>query len=564
VPRKSERALPKKQYAVQLTGPSALVLNKEKPVVAPGPTQMLCRVEAVGLCFSDLKLLKQFSEHARKSEVIAGLSKEALAEIPSYVPGTKPTVPGHEAVCRIVATGAKVKRHKVGQRVLVQADYRFLKTAGSNGAFGYNFEGALQEYVLMDERVMIDPETGDSFLIPVPEDLSASALCLVEPWACVEDSYVSSERQAPLAGGRMLVVVESYATAEGLDQAVALSGAPGTVTAICAGEALQAAMRAVFPNVRFAEGVDSLANEGFDDIIYFGASKATVEALNDKLAQRGLVNIVLGARRFGEPVSIGVGRVHYGFTRWVGTAGSSAVESYRIIPATGEIRPGDSITVVGAAGPMGQMHVIRSLSAGVPGVTVTGMDIDDARLATLAAKAEPLARARGVGLKLVNSTRETPAAGATYIALMAPVGALLADAVKAAGEGSIINVFAGIPAPVKHAIDLDAYIAKHCYMFGTSGSVVRDMKIVLDKVVSHSLDTNASVDAVSGMAGALDGLAAVENRTLSGKIIVYPSLHNLGLVPLSRLAETLPKVAAKLSDGVWSKPAEDELLIAGA
>jgi hypothetical protein len=28
---------------------------------------MLAKVEAVGLCFSDLKLLKQFSEHSRKS-----------------------------------------------------------------------------------------------------------------------------------------------------------------------------------------------------------------------------------------------------------------------------------------------------------------------------------------------------------------------------------------------------------------------------------------------------------------------------------------------------------------
>ena len=48
------------------------------------------------------------------------------------------------------------------------------------------------------------------------------------------------------------------------------------------------------------------------------------------------------------------------------------------------------------------------------------------------------------------------------------------------------------------------------------------------------------------MAGAIDGIAAVENRTLAGKIIVYPMLHDLGLIPLSRLDETLPAVAAKL------------------
>ncbi len=33
-------------------------------------------------------------------------------------------------------------------------------TPGSNAAFGYNFEGGLQEYVLLDERMIIEPATG--------------------------------------------------------------------------------------------------------------------------------------------------------------------------------------------------------------------------------------------------------------------------------------------------------------------------------------------------------------------------------------------------------------------
>ena len=92
---------------------------------------MLCKVEAVGLCFSDLKLLKQFTEHPRKSEIVKGIDAAVLKQIPSYVPGDKPTVPGHEVTCRIVAIGEGVKQHKVGERVLVQTDYRALQTAGS-------------------------------------------------------------------------------------------------------------------------------------------------------------------------------------------------------------------------------------------------------------------------------------------------------------------------------------------------------------------------------------------------------------------------------------------------
>ncbi len=533
--------LPKTQYAVQLVGPSQLELNREKPVPAPGPHQILAKVECVGLCFSDLKLLKQFDAHARKSEVIRGLPGEVLQTISSYVPGGRATVPGHEVTCRIVAVGDQVKQHKVGERVLVQTDYRDLKTANSNAAFGYNFEGALQEYVLMDERVVIEPASGERFLIPVSESLSASAVALVEPWACVEDSYVTEERRTVKPGGKTLVVVEPGHQAQGIE-ALTRHNKPTSIQ-----------------HARPAD-VAGLPNEAFDDIIYFGASKATIDLLNDKLAAHGIINIVLGGRKIGQPVSVGIGRIHYGMTRWIGTAGNDPADSYETIPPTGEIRPGDTVAVVGAGGPMGQMHVIRAVCSGVPDITVIGTDMDDARLESLRKKVEPMARANHVGLRLINTQKNPITEEFRYVALMAPVGALVANAIRDSAPGCIINIFAGIPAPTKQEIDLDAYIANRCFMFGTSGSVIRDMKIVLRKVEEGRLDTNCSVDAISGMAGAADGIAAVENRTLAGKILVYPMLHDVGLIPLAELHMHYPSVAAKLSDGNWNKAAEDELL----
>jgi hypothetical protein len=79
--------------------------------------------------------------------------------------------------------------------------------------------------------------------------------------------------------------------------------------------------------------VASIANEFCDDILYFGADKATLEILNDKLAARGIMNVVLGGKRIGAPVNVGVGRVHYGMTRWIGTTGSDPAESYQNIPS---------------------------------------------------------------------------------------------------------------------------------------------------------------------------------------------------------------------------------------
>ena len=257
---------------------------------------------------------------------------------------------------------------------------------------------------------------------------------------------------------------------------------------------------------------------------------------------------------------MGVGRTHYGMTRWIGTTGTHAAESYKNIPATGEVRSGDKALIVGAAGPMGQMHTIRLVSSGTENLSEVGTDFDDNRLASLGEKVNSLAEERGVSLSLVNP-QETPLTDKfSYFAIMAPVGAVVAQAVKDSADGTLINIFAGIPASVKQEIDLDTYIANRCFMFGTSGSRLSDMKGVLEKVLSGQLNTDRSVDAVSGMAGAIDGIRAVEARSLAGKIIVYPQLKELPLTPLSELAGKYPTVAEKLDAGIWTKEAEKELL----
>jgi L-sorbose 1-phosphate reductase len=555
----TKNALPESQHAIQLVGPGELRHNLNKEVVKPGPHQILAHVEAVGLCFSDLKLLKQFSQHARKGEILQGLEREVLSEIPSYVPGEKPTVPGHEVVCRIVAVGEKVRHHAVGERCLVQTDYRELRTAGSNAAFGYNFEGGLQEYVLMDERVVMDPATGDRFLIPVDEGLSASAIALVEPWACVEDSYVNPERKQLKPGGRLLVFLEEGHSVQGLQEAMG-QGKPASLTAVCQAEHQREVLRGLGIPYQQAHDAAALPDESFDDIVYFGARKASIETLNDKLAPGGIMNIVTRGRRIGEPVSVGIGRVHYGMTRWVGTHGSRASDSYSVIPENGEIRSGETVAIIGAAGPMGQMHVIRSLSLDVPEISLVCTDVDDARLETLMMKAAPLSEKSRIPLRMLNTRKEPLQEKFSYFILLVPVGALVADAIAYSKEACLINIFAGIPAATRQDLDLDTYIANRCFMFGTSGSVIQDMKILLSKVRDGKLDTNISVDAISGMAGAAQAIAAVENRSLAGKIIVYPALHDVGLIPLTDLSRQFPTVSRKLDHGRWTLAAEEELL----
>ncbi len=551
--------LPETQHAIQLSGRDQLALTAAKPVHAPGPHQVLCRVEAAGLCFSDLKLVKAYSNHTRKSEIVSGIASRVLREIPSYVPGDAPTVPGHEAVVRMCGVGRAVSRVSPGERYLVQTDYRWLRTAQSNAAFGYNFEGALQQYVLMDERVIVSPE-GVCMLLPAPDDLAASAVALVEPWACVEQAYANRERRSLKAAGRMLVAGDASPPASRL--AALLSGEEKPAEIHWLGAAEPPA--GIGPSVRRVGRVDELPDAGYDDVLYFGARAETVERLMPKVAPQGLLNVVLCGGRFSRRVAVPAGRAHYAGVRVAGTSGTDPRQSLARIPESAEVGPGDRVDIVGAGGPMGAMHVLRILSLGLRGVHLFAGDLSDDRLRELKAKAASLGRRTGIVFRTYNPARGRPAGSFDYIVIMVPSPALVAEAIERANDGGRINVFAGMGIEEMVPVDLNLYIEKGLYLMGTSGSRVEDMRTVLGRVSTGALDTNLSVCAVSGLDGVVEGLRAIADRSAAGKIIVYPSCVGLGLTRLSDLPEVLPTVAGCLERGVWNGRAEAALLRACA
>ena len=281
-----------------------------------------------------------------------------------------------------------------------------------------------------------------------------------------------------------------------------------------------------------------------------------VEKLSPRLNPGGLMVIVQGGRKFGRAVNTPVGRVHYGGIRIVGTTGADPAAAFAAIPESAELRPGDKINIVGAAGPMGAMHVIRDLVSG------------RARRRGLRGRPQRRAsRRRSASLRRRSPRRTTSLTSATippkdklegtfdYTVVMVPVAALAAQAVASSSPKAIINLFAGIPADTTVPIDLDAYIEKQLYFIGTSGSELRDMQRVLAKVVARELDTNLSVAAVAGLEGAIEGIRAVEKNLIGGKILIYPSCRGLKLTALGDLQNE-----ALGEDRRWSVEAEAALL----
>ena len=90
----------------------------------------------------------------------------------------------------------------------------------------------------MDERIIVEPRPRRKLSDPRrkrPERLGDRIL--VEPWACVESSYVTEERNTILPGGKLLVVTDAGRASEGLAESFSPAGKPASITGVCAEEA---------------------------------------------------------------------------------------------------------------------------------------------------------------------------------------------------------------------------------------------------------------------------------------------------------------------------------------
>lgn len=536
----------------------------ELPLVKPKHDEVLVRVDTIGICFSDVKLITQGPSHAR----ITG--RDLAAD---------PVTAGHEVSLTVVEAGDDYKdKYKPGDRFIVQADVYY---KGVNLAYGYALAGGMQQYGIVGEPVLNGDE--GSYLIPVKPETGYAEAALVEPWTCVVAAYrIHPRRNLKPGGTTLLVGVEdgNYV----IDGAICAGGPPAKLILAGVSESVKSTIckcqgccaEVIEVGKLSAENVKALSEErtgarGFDDIIVLGTPEPELaEALATYVARNGVMAIIADKPMAG-PVQVDVGRVHYDYIDFVGTKTGNIADAYAN-SRDSEFVPNGSLWVIGAAGPMGQMHVHRAVRMPNGPKKIYCTDADNARMEHLKAGIAETAKANGVEVVYLNpkdagleaqhqaAMELTGGKGFDDIILCAPVAALVASSIPYLAEGGLLNIFAGIIKGTNATVDLSVTYMKGNRFVGSSGSRPQDMVDTLAYTEAGELPTSSSLAAIGGIDAMADGVRAVKEMKFPGKTVIFPSIR-MPLTALPDLKDVAPNVYAKLKDGkFWTREAEEELL----
>jgi threonine dehydrogenase-like Zn-dependent dehydrogenase len=526
----------------------------------PSDDQLLVRIDSVGMCFSDIKILRQGSKHPK-------LYNRDLKKEPGRL--------GHEVSLTVIKVGKNLQGdYYQGQRFAVQPD---IFQDGKSTAYGYTIPGGLIQYHLIGSEVL--DTDGGVCLLPVEGEISYAAASLLEPWGCVLAAYTQRRRLNPKVGGKMWIVGNpgddrAYQFSQGLDapETIVLTDVPSSLKALV--EKTDATI--IEKDGLAIEAYQDLSEEitegqGFDDIIVLDPRSAeAVNEISRVIARRGTMNLV-GKTPLDGLVDADLGRLHYDYIAFLGNQGPDIAASYGKARNRCELRTEGTTVFIGAGGPMGQMHVQRALeNPEGPGVLVA-TEVNEDRLAALRSTFMPLAEEHGRELHIINPLEVKPSLfdfimqltdgkGADDVVVSVPSAGLTAEAATLMNTDGMLVVFAGMPTGTMAPINMSNVYLHNAQYTGTSGLSIEDQGAVLQRANEGKLSPGRMVAAIGGIETAREALEGVIESKYPGKIVVFPQIHDLPLMGLDELAEKLPKVAEKLGpSNVWTVESEAAL-----
>ncbi len=362
--------IPQTMLAVRLHGTGFENLKvEEAPVLAPNHNQLLARVDAAGVCASNLKLMAQGSDHTF-------LNGWDLTKHPIQL--------GDEGCITIVAAGKNLRRKfPIGQRYCIQPavdhppiNHRDRYRNGGKGmdkvAVGYTLPGHLAQYILVTEETV----AADCLLpIPTPKmPYYAAALC--EPISCVisgQARHVHTAQKTPRSpreprlglrpGGVAMVIGAGPMGRMHAEAALRFKPRHLIVSDIAPDRLVwvrrvlgarcrkgRIKLHTVLPDQSVPLLMKVSSGRGADDIIVAVAVREVQIRAQQWLARGGVLNLFAGLKRGEHVIDLDTIRVHYDDMKVVGSSGgapSDIAETLRMV-ANGEFDPAQHMTMVGS------------------------------------------------------------------------------------------------------------------------------------------------------------------------------------------------------------------------
>ena len=398
----------------------------ERPLPEYGPDELLVRHDAVGICFSDIKVIRTGQNHPR---IYRDMSQD-------------PVVLGHEVILTVVGIGDNLKNeYQIGDRFIVQADIYVDKVGW---AYGYEIQGGFSQYNRIDQRVLNGDE--GNYLLPVKPTTGYAEAALNEPWACVEASYIVDYRTAWKDGGLVWVV----GNGSGVTLGKAGEWRPSAIV-IDVADPDFSAMLGKWASQNDVAVIEDDGERQYDDIVVLGNDPDLIEQAYKRLAKGALFNVVTD-ETVPRQVQLDIGRMHYDVLGTIGTTSSDLSAAYQ--PIRTQLTPDGLTWILGAGGPMGHMHLQRALEIDEHPRKVVATNLHLSRIEAVQKKFAPTAAAHNVELVyhsqesfdgqgglLQQLWQETGGRGFDDIAVMAPSVAAVESAMPLMADGCVMNVF---------------------------------------------------------------------------------------------------------------------------
>ena len=365
------RAIPAEMQALVLdgTGFEHLVV-RTVPTPRPGPSQLLARVDAAGVCTSMIKIIEQGPRHPM---------------LYGWDVATYPLVLGDEGSITLVEIGERLRaRYRLGERYVIQAavdgtPVNHIDRYPNRGkgierlGVGYTLPGHLAEYILVGEEIL-----EAQCMLPIGnKPIPYAHAALGEPLACVisaQDHHMHLIQENPLSHREALkglrpngtTVIIGAGTMGRMHVDLALSFRPRVIVSVDHHDERLGQVQDLFSGRARKVGttlhtVNSLSTDlrefvsvltkghGADDVIVAVGSAGAIQTAQELLARYAVLHLFGGLKKGEDNVPLNTTIVHYREVNLTGSAGGTPWDVARSLElmAAGQIDPGAHITRIG-------------------------------------------------------------------------------------------------------------------------------------------------------------------------------------------------------------------------